>query len=371
MTKKYLTWLNNLRDWPVSRSLWWGYRFPVWYKGELEEKINSDGQIVETINGTEYKDINDAVEKGLAKVQLENPGEEWKQDEDVFDTWFSSGQWPYATLIANDLTDTFFPSDLMETGYDILELWVSRMIMLSLYHEGKIPFKHVYLHGLVKAPDGQKMSKSKNNVISPDEIINKYGADSLRLLYVVGNTPGSPYPVSYEKLEGNKRFLNKIWNASKFVLGFLGQDEEKLIEIGSSNDVIKAAKDNGIKLSEIDEKMLEKISELSKKTKNQIEKFRIGLAAEELYQEFWHDFCDVYIEAVKPFLYTKDREGNEINTSEDAKKIMESAKLTMYSVLRKYLILLHSFIPFITEAVWQDMPKTESDSKTLMYVKWD
>jgi len=541
MTKKYLQWLENLRDWPVSRSLWWGYRFPVWYKGMVEETIDENGQITQSIGSQKIDDIFDAVNKGLAKVQIDNPGirlsvirhaqtdenltkivigrkdvplnengrkeaelsaqnllktkqqydliitspmirtketasiigeklgipiienallierhfgeldgltweefsqkfpelaaintptyqenlpsgekisevesrvrefisilkkeyadkrvlvvthaglirifkrelsnksvedsrkedipnaevldliikdEGWIQDEDVFDTWFSSGQWPYATLRANDLMDTFFPSDIMETGYDILELWVSRMIMLSMYHEGNIPFKYVYLHGLVKAPDGQKMSKSKNNVIIPDEIINKYGADSLRLLYVVGNTAGSSYPVSYEKLEGNKRFLNKIWNASKFVLNYINESD---LEI----------KDQYI--SEKDKEMIKKVNELSIKTARQIDKFRIGLAAEELYQEFWHDFCDVYIEEVKPKLYKKDKDGNDMNTSPDAQKEMKSAKLTMYYVLRKYLIMLHPFIPFITETVWQEMPKTQEESKTIMYTNW-
>jgi valyl-tRNA synthetase len=373
MTKKYLTWLENLRDWPVSRSLWWGYRFPVWYKGKVEEKINDNGQLVETIDGVEFKDIVEAVEKSLAKVQIENPNAEgentWIQDEDVFDTWFSSGQWPYATLKANDLIDTFFPSDIMETGYDILELWVSRMIMLSLYHEGKEPFKNVYLHGLVKAPDGQKMSKSKNNVIVPDEIINKYGADSLRLLYIVGNAPGQPYPISYEKLEGYKRFLNKIWNASKFVLSYINENDLDIIEI-TTEDVLNKAQEKGVFISERDKEMINKVDELSKSVTKQIEKFRIGLAAEELYQEFWHDFCDVYIEEIKPKLYSKDREGNEINTSTEALNEMKSAKLTMFYVLKRYLVMLHPLVPFITETVWQEMPKTKEESKTIMYSTW-
>ena len=225
---------------------------------------------METIDDKRVDNIFDATEKGLAKVQLTSPGPGWVQDKDVFDTWFSSGQWPYATLRANDLMDTFFPSNIMETGYDILEMWVSRMIMLSLYHEGKVPFTDVYLHGLVKAPDGQKMSKSKNNVVAPEEIINKYGADSLRLLFVVGNKAGSGYPVSYEKLEGHKRFLNKIWNASKFVLGF----------------VADADADLKLKKSEIeiaDQEVLANLKKLASKVTRHFNKFQIGIASEDLY----------------------------------------------------------------------------------------
>ncbi len=357
MTKKYLMWMENLRDWPVSRSLWWGYRIPVWYKGEILEIVDTSGKIVETIDGQVIENIFDAVQKGLAKVQLENPGAGWVQDKDVFDTWFSSGQWPYATLKANDLMDTFFPSDIMETGYDILELWVSRMIMLSLYHEGKVPFRDVYLHGLVKAPDGQKMSKSKNNVVAPEEIINKFGADSLRLLFVVGNKAGSGYPVSYEKLEGHKRFLNKIWNASKFVLGFVTQEDANL----------KLKKEN---LDLVDKTLLDDLNKLAKKISLHFNKFQIGLASEELYQQFWHDYCDIYLEAVKPRLYEKDREGNPINTSEAEQASMLSAKYALLTALKTYLKLLHPIVPFITERIWSELPKAEGESKTIMYAAW-
>lgn len=354
MAKKYLNWMENLHDWPVSRSLWWGYRIPVWYKGELEERIDEQGQVVELIAGTQVSDIYDAVAKGLALVQVESPGEGWIQDPDVFDTWFSSGQWVYATLFANELGDTFMPTDIMETAYDILELWVSRMMMLTLYTQGEIPFKHVYLHGLVKAPDGQKMGKSKGNVVQPTEVIDKYGADSLRLLYLVGNKAGAGYPVSYEKLEGYKRFLNKIWNASKFVLSITADMTGG--DTPSSN--------------EQDIKLLQGLDELTKSVTKHIEHFRLGMAAELLYQEFWHTFCDVYLEEVKPRIYTKDREGNAINTSPEAQADRASAQITLLTALRTYMQLLHPFIPFITERVWQELPKSEEESKTVMHSKW-
>jgi len=363
MTKKFLNWMKNLRDWPVSRSLWWGYRIPVWYSGEVKEEISETGQILDTINGQSVSDINDAVKKGLAKVQLDSPGEGWLQDENVFDTWFSSGQWAYASLMGNKIDDVFYPSDIMETAYDILELWVSRMIMLSLYIKKEIPFKHVYLHGLVRAPDGQKMSKSKNNVIEPASIIQKYGADSLRLLYVVGNKAGAGYPVSYEKLEGYKRFLNKIWNASKFVLSNVTESEAASIKITD----VKSA---DLTFTKEDDEMQTHIKKLIKDTTVRIDKFNIGIAAQELYMSFWHTFADIYIEAIKNRLYTEDRDGNKINTSKEANKSRLSAQWTLYFTFKTYLKLLHPFIPFITERIWQELPKAQGESITIMYSKW-
>lgn len=361
MTKIYLHWMENLRDWPVSRSLWWGYRIPVWYKGEIREEVDqNNGRIVETIDGVQINGIEDAVKEGLAKVQIKSPGAGWIQESDVFDTWFSSGQWVYATLKADDLMDSFYPTDIMETSYDILELWVSRMIMLSLYTQGQIPFKSVYLHGLVKAPDGQKMSKSKGNVISPDEIIDKYGADALRLMYIVGNKAGSGYPVSYEKLEGYKRFLNKIWNASKLVLSNIDDNNKKLVDLDFDD----------IELEKQDKGLIKNLQVLSKKVKKHIEDYRLGLAAELLYQEFWHNFCDICLEEYKQRLYTKDREGNPINTSEKAKRSRLNAQYTLLYGLKTYIQLMHPFIPFITEAIWQELPRSAVESKTIMYSKW-
>ena len=161
LKKRYIHWMENLRDWPISRSLWWGYRIPAWYKGTITELTDENGKIINKIGDTLVTDFSDAVAKEVAQLSLDSPGEGWVQDDDVFDTWFSSGQWPYATLMRNGLIDTFFPTDLLETGYDILELWVSRMIMFAGYRFNKIPFKDVYLHGMVQGTDGQKMSKSK------------------------------------------------------------------------------------------------------------------------------------------------------------------------------------------------------------------
>ena len=543
MKKKYLNWMENLHDWPVSRSLWWGYRIPVWYKGEITESVDEAGQIANTIGGEPISDMAEAVKKGLAKVQQLPPGTEltvvrhgetqlnqerifigrtdpelnntgrdqaktfsrslkgkydliissplkrtlqtaeiigrehkvkvisddnlqerfwgelegisyeefeqkypelakkntrdyqpdlpkgesipdmearvqkfvetveqkyagqkilvvthagvirilkrlllketaaesrtndpeflssyemsiaepgWIQDSDVLDTWFSSGQWPYATLGADNLMDTFYPTAVMETSYDILELWVSRMIMLGLYTQKEIPFRHVYLHGLVKGPDGQKMSKSKNNVVQPEAIITKFGADSLRLLYLIGNKAGAGYPVSYEKLEGYKRFLNKIWNASKFVISNLEDTGSKL------NDL----KDSDLKFSKEDDEMRKHLNSIVKESTKRIDTYNLGFASQELYESFWHYFADIYLEQVKPRLYTKDREGNPINTSEAEQESRLAAQWTIYNTLKIYLKLLHPFIPFITERVWQAMPKADGESETIMYAKW-
>ncbi|MBN1915685.1 valine--tRNA ligase [Candidatus Dojkabacteria bacterium] len=359
MAEKALFWLNNLRDWPISRSIWWGYRIPVWYKGEPKEEINKEGQIVQTIGGVEIKNLiedgkTEAEEKELIKVQVGSPGGGWVQDTDCLDTWFSSGQWPYATLTAGNLMDTFYPTDVMETAYDILEVWVCRMIMFSLYRTGKIPFKNVYLHGLIKAENGQKMSKSKGNVVSMDDIVNQYGADTLRLFYLVGNKAGAAYRVDWEKIKGNRNFLNKIWNASKFSLMNLEDfDPNEKIEI----------------TNEEDKKFIEEIKNLTKETTNHLEKFRPGLAAADIYDHFWHTFADIYIETAKPRLYTKDKEGKPINQEGESLKRRKSAQYTLWSSLKTYLQLLHPFIPFITEAIWQELPKQKGEKETIMYSK--
>jgi valyl-tRNA synthetase len=359
MTKKYLHWINNLRDWPISRSLWWGYRIPAWYKGKVEESIDKEGRVVETISGVEVTDFNDAVTKGVAKISLESPGEGWIQDEDVFDTWFSSGQWPYVTLQKEDLFDTFYPTDVMETGYDILEFWVSRMIMLGKYRTGKYPFKDVYLHGIVKAADGQKMSKSKGNNVTLDELVNEFGADVVRLWYILGNKAGASYRVDKEKMKGHRNFLNKLWNASRFVINNVSQSPE-----------IIDTKREELKLTDYDEQMLKQAEDMAKEVASKIKTFKFGLVALDLYQSFWRSFCDEYIESVKHRLYTKDREGNPINQSPEEQESRKAAQWTLWYVLGMYLKMLHPYIPFITEFLWQSYPKATSESRTIMYAKW-
>ncbi len=359
MTKKYLHWMRNLRDWPISRSLWWGYRFPVWYKGDLETTFGADGKVIEKIGGVEVKDFADAVSRGLAQVSKTSPGEGWIQDENVFDTWFSSGQWPYVTLEKEGLLDVMYPTDVMETGYDILEFWVSRMIMLGYFRTGKHPFKDVYLHGLIKAADGQKMSKSKGNVVTLDDLVGEYGADAIRMLYIVGNKAGASYRLDKEKLNGNRNFLNKVWNASRFVY-FSINDLEKPWDL----------KESELTFTEEDKKMLQEARDMAATVAKKIKTFRFGLVAVDLIQSFWHSFCDTYLEQVKGRLYTKDREGNPINTSVEAIASRKAAQWTLWTVLGMYLKMLHPYIPFITEYLWESYPKAFEESDTIMYAKW-
>ncbi len=347
MKKVYLDWMKVMRDWPISRSLWWGYRFPVWYKGKVEEKIDEEGKVTMYIDGKPVRDFKEAEKLGLAKVSKKSPGKGWIQSDYVFDTWFSSGQWPFATLMKFGLFEKFYPTDVMETAYDILKWWVSRMVMLGIYRTGKIPFKHVYFRGLIKGKDGQKMSKSKGNIVLPAEVIDKYGADVLRLFYIVGNKAGAAYQITEDKLEGNKRFLNKMWNASRFVLMNINDVLEDLPKIDP----------NKLKLTTDDKKMISEVNSIVEKTKKYIEDFKFGIIAVELRDHFWHVFCDWYLEAVKPRLRSDD--------SED--KL--AAQYTLYYALKQYLKIFHPYIPFITERIWQEFPKGKGEHRSLMYTR--
>jgi valyl-tRNA synthetase len=294
-------WLTNLRDWNISRQIVWGIRMPIWYK---------DG------DKTDYA------------VSIESPGKEYVQEADTFDTWFSSGQWPVVTLKTSKQRgdfDFYYPTLVMETGYDILPFWVMRMLMLGIYLTGKAPFKDVYLHGLVRDEKGQKMSKSKGNVINPIDMVDKYGADAIRMALVMNSVAGQDKAVSEEQIRGMRNFANKIWNAARFI------------------------KENGQKISEerfsIEEEFDKKLEIIIKTVNKNLEKFRIGMAAEIVYNEFWHWFCDEAIE--------KAKRG-------------EMGFKTLKSGLMTFLKLLHPFMPFVTEAVWKEM-----GSKTLLISeKW-
>jgi valyl-tRNA synthetase len=592
MTKKLASWLENLRDWPISRSIWWGYRLPVWYMGEVSEITDENGQLQVHIGDTAVADMNDAIEKGMMKLMMDDffrpilvPGrfapenstmyarlkekypwaqivetgsidqtledyinafksiefneksivvahslgapavmdyllnnsikiaklillspsnsaspntdhykqngfwknesyaglsklvpeisviysdddehykpedfdkfikeqlpenaklilekgkqhfstlkyshdseelnrlleesyqaakadydkqlaqlqkDGWIQDEDVFDTWFSSGQWPYATLEATGLM-SHYPTSVMETGFDILELWVSRMLMLGLYTQGKVPFENVYLHGLIKAEDGQKMSKSKGNVVYTQDIINEHGADTLRMFYIVGKKAGASYRVDPREIKGYRNFLNKIWNVTRFSLFNLEneltpeffesvkQEFTKLkgLEIDTNikdledyklikKDVVreelqKLESDNTSELAYVDQSMLKSLQKLIAQVNDHLDNFRPGMAAEEIIQHFWHVFADIYVEQAKTRLFLKDKEGNAINRSEAEQKLRATALATTLYSLVQYLKLLHPFIPFITETIWQILPEQFKDSETIMYASW-
>ncbi|MBN2015473.1 valine--tRNA ligase [Candidatus Dojkabacteria bacterium] len=340
MGKRYFQWMKDLRDWPISRSLWWGYRIPAWYKGKREEYVNNEGKIEEKIG---KKSLNDE----LIKVQLDSPGDGWIQDDDVLDTWFSSGQWPYATLMKENLMDIFYPTDVMETMYDILEWWVSRMIMLGLYKTGKIPFKDVYLHGMLLAPDGAKMSKSKGNVISMDDIVAEHGADTLRLFYYIAGKAGSSYRFDWERMKFNRNFLNKIWNASKFVLMNIKKKDKNIFEKNP----------RGLEFQKGDKKMLKDLNKTIQEVTRNIERFKFNLAIDTLADSFWHTYCDEYLEYSKEFVYAE--EGDPSGTI-----------WTLWKCLKTYMELMHPFVPFITEKIWQQIPKSEDEPETIMYAKW-
>jgi valyl-tRNA synthetase len=308
--KTYFHWIENLRDWCISRQIWYGHRVPVWYRGE-EITVGEAPQ-----------------------------GEGWVQDEDTLDTWFSSGLWTFSTLgwpeESEDLR-TFHPTDLLETGYDILFFWVARMILMTQFALGDIPFKTVYLHGLVRDAKGRKMSKSLGNNMDPLDVIAKYGADASRMALVVGNAPGTDLRISEDKIKGYKHFANKLWNIARFILE-------------NANDADAAA------LSEADEPLLRELQELGQDVTKDLEEYRAYLAAEKLYHYAWHRLADVILEESKPILG---------GTDEVARA---SRKALLMLILSDLLVLLHPFMPFITEEIYQSLPK--KDAKFLMIAKW-
>ena len=312
--KSYKHWVDNLHDWCISRQIWFGHRIPMWYRNK--EMICS----------------------------YESPGDDWIQDEDTLDTWFSSGIWTFSTLgwpeESEDLK-TYHPTNVLETGYDILFFWVMRMIMMSGCLLGKQPFNQVYLHGLVRDEKGRKMSKSLGNVMDPLDMIEKYGTDATRLSLIIGITPGNDVPLSEQKVKSYKHFGNKLWNISRFVL--------------SNVEYEKIEKD--VDMLENDTKLLNELDQHIASVTNQINSLRFHLAGEELYEYLWHRFADKIIEESKPIL-----------NGDDEKAKISRQKL-LYTILTKNLILLHPFMPFVTEEIWSSMPHNKSDS-LLMSAKW-
>jgi valyl-tRNA synthetase len=297
--KILLHWLENIQDWNVSRQIVWGIPIPAWFK---------DG---------EYR------------IGEESPGEGWTRDPDTFDTWFSSGQWPYITLGYPDSPDfkTFYPTDVMESGSDLVFFWIARMIMFGLYRTGEVPFKKVYLHGLVRDAKGQKMSKSKGNVISPLEVSNQYGTDALRMGLVVGNTPGTDLNLDPKKIEAYKKFANKLWNIARFVL---------------SQDPPAGGQGPG----ELMPALVEEFDTMAADITKDINEYRIYMAAEKLYHYVWDRFAAQIIEESKG----KPEYG-----------------ATLYYILENSLKLLHPFMPFITEEIWSSLPEHKN---VLMVEKW-
>ena len=318
-SKIYYNWMENVRDWCISRQLWWGHRIPAYYCQDCGEMI---------------------ISKEDVKVCAKCGGTNIKQDEDVLDTWFSSALWPFSTLGYPEMTEDlkyFYPTDVLVTGYDIIFFWVARMVFSGLEHMNRIPFKDVLIHGLVRDSKGRKMSKSLGNGIDPTEIISKYGADTLRFSLINGVAPGSDMRFSDEKVEGARNFMNKIWNASRFVL--LNAQDKKISKLADC------------KLNSADKWIITKLNKTIKDVTVNMEKYEMGVALSNLYDFVWNDFCDWYIEFTKPILY-----------GEDEKKRCDTVSVLVY-VLGEILKLLHPFVPFITEKIYQSIPE---HGKTIM-----
>lgn len=324
---------ENIQPWCISRQLWWGHRIPVWYNGgkELFDWLNENkGKIVEDF---EIETGKKAEGTGEIYIGAEKPEEEgnWIAETDVFDTWFSSGQWPFSTLGGPEGEDfkKYYPTQMMIHARDILFWWSARMLMLGLYRTKQVPFPTVFLTGMIMASDGSKMSKSKNNGVEPTEVFEKYGADSLRLWYYTNALPGANAPLREEKIKGNRNFVNKIWNASRFIL--MNINDLEISQISSTE-----VKDT--------ERVL-KTREHIQKVSNYLEKYQFNLGAEEIREFFWHTFCDRWIEEIKTEI--KDQ---PIGSNIRIEKLSE-----LLWILKMNLKIMHPFIPFITEAVWQEL----------------
>ena len=315
--------MNNTRDWCISRQLWWGHQIPAWYCDTCGETV---------------------VSKETPAVCPKCGGTHLQQDPDTLDTWFSSALWPFSTLGWPDKTpemEYFYPTNVLVTGYDIIGFWVSRMIFSGLAYTGKIPFDTVYIHGLVRDSQGRKMSKSLGNGIDPLEVIEQYGADALRMMLLTGNAPGNDMRFYFERVEAARNFANKIWNATRFIM----MNAEKS----------PAPVERPENLTQADKWILSRVNEVVRDVTENMEKYELGIALSKVSDFAWDEFCDWYIEMVKPRLY------NENDGTKDA------AMWTLYHVLTIVLKLLHPYIPFITEEIFTTIQEKE---ESIMISEW-
>ncbi len=319
--KTYYHWLENIKDWCISRQLWWGHRIPAFY----------------------CDCCNEVVVTKEDKAVCPKCGKEMRQDPDTLDTWFSSALWPFSTLGWPEKTeelDYFYPTSTLVTGYDIIFFWVIRMMFSGIEHTGKAPFDTILIHGLVRDSQGRKMSKSLGNGIDPLEVIDKYGADALRLTLVTGNAPGNDMRFYWERVESSRNFANKVWNASRFIMMNLDKAEVRDVDV--------------TELTDADKWILSKVNTLAKDVTDNMENYDLGVAVQKIYDFIWEEFCDWYIEMVKPRLWNDD------DTTKAA------ALYTLKTVLINSLKLLHPYMPFITEEIFCNL----SDEESIMISKW-
>ncbi|MDD5994316.1 MAG: valine--tRNA ligase, partial [Clostridiales bacterium] len=324
--KTYFHWLENIRDWCISRQLWWGHQIPAFYCDDC-------GELVVTKEKT---------------CNCPKCGKEMRQDPDTLDTWFSSALWPFSTLGWPDDTEEmkyFYPTNTLVTGYDIIPFWVMRMMFSGIEQTGQVPFDTVLIHGLVRDSQGRKMSKSLGNGIDPLEVIDKYGADALRLTLVTGNAPGNDMRFYWERVEASRNFANKVWNASRFIMMNFAQNEELANKEVSADELTQA-----------DKWILAKCNQLAKDVTALMETYDLGIAVQKIYDFIWEEFCDWYIEMVKPRLY---------NEKDETKA---AALYTLKKVLIDALKLLHPYMPFITEEIYCTLMDNDDDS--IMISAW-
>lgn len=322
-SKTYLHWLRNIQDWCISRQLWWGHRIPVWHCNACQEITVSETDITQCAHCSSKEVV---------------------QDQDVLDTWFSSALWPFSTLGWPNETEalkTFYPTNVLVTGHDIIFFWVARMIMQGLEFCKDVPFRHVLIHGLIRDAKGVKMSKSLGNSVDPVEMIDQYGADALRFTLMAQASAGKDLKFSMQRLEGNRNFMNKIWNATRFALS--AADIQEWTEEDYSAETPKSS------LSVFDQWIIYKTMELEEQVHKSLDQYRFSDAANALYSFVWNDFCDWYLEFSKPVLY-----GNQT----DEKK---ATSLVLFQVLNRTLKMLHPFIPFITEEIYSKLPLRDSE----------
>ncbi len=328
-SKNYFNWMNNIFDWCISRQLWWGHRIPAFY-------CDACGRME------------------VSKTDIDvcpNCGEQMRQEEDVLDTWFSSALWPFSTLGWPDKTEDlsrYYPTDTLVTGYDIITFWVSRMIFSGLEHMNEKPFSKVFIHGLVRDAQGRKMSKSLGNGIDPLKVIDEFGADALRFALTTGNAPGNDMRFSDEKIEAARNFANKLWNASRFVLMNLTEDDEELLKFPNESEL--AVEDKWI---------LSRLCECVKSVNYNVENYELGIALGEIYSFTWNLFCDWYIEMAKSRIFDTGSESSL------------TAKRVLVYVLTNILKLLHPYMPFITEEIYQSLPHLDESIMISSYPRDD